>query len=237
MSSEIRSVRGAQGEHLAARTALPLEAFSRSSQTAARLSVAAAALFLLLLAALHVLEPEIDPAWRMISDYELGRYGAVMVLAFVSLAVSTASLGIALRSEVHTIVGYLGLGCLLACAIGLLGGGIFTTDPITATRDQLTVHGTLHGLSALVGMSSMPFAAGLIVWSLAHQTAWTALRPRLFGAVGLLWLGLVVFGLSIAVLLPRGGGTFGPEVVVGWQNRLVMVAYTGWLLTVGWRIA
>ena len=47
--------------------------------------MAAAALFLSLLVALHVFKPEVDPSWRMISDYELGRYGFVMVLAFVSL--------------------------------------------------------------------------------------------------------------------------------------------------------
>jgi Protein of unknown function (DUF998) len=204
---------------------------------AARLAVAGATLFLLALAALHLLEPEIDPAWRMISDYELGRFGGVMVLAFVSLALSTASLAVALRAYLHTVVGYVGLGCLLACAVGLLGGGVFTTDPLTATSEQLTMHGTLHGLSALVGMASMPFAASLIGWGLARNRAWATARRWLLGAPRLIWLSLIVFGLSIVVLLPRGGGTFGPGVVVGWQNRLVMLAYCGWLITVGWHTA
>lgn len=31
--------------------------------------------FLLLLASLHLIEPEFDPSWRMISEYELGKYG------------------------------------------------------------------------------------------------------------------------------------------------------------------
>jgi len=31
-----------------------------------------APLFLALLPLLHILEPEIDPSWRMISEYELG---------------------------------------------------------------------------------------------------------------------------------------------------------------------
>jgi hypothetical protein len=198
--------------------------------------MAAAALFLLLLAALHVLKPEVDPSWHMISDYEIGRYGFVMVLAFVSLAVSSVSLFIAIRPQVHTVAGYIGLAGLLACSVALLGGGIFTTDPITTPSDQLTTPGTLHGLSALVGISSMPFAATLISWSLTLNTAWAPVRGRVFGAVGLIWLSLVVFGVSIAVLLPRAGGNFGPEVVIGWQNRLLMVTYCVWLTTVGWRI-
>jgi len=43
------------------------------SEAAARVSFAAAATFVVLLAALHVLEPEFDPSWRFISEYELGR--------------------------------------------------------------------------------------------------------------------------------------------------------------------
>jgi Protein of unknown function (DUF998) len=222
---------------MAAESAPVLTTFSRTSQTAARLSMAAAALFVLLLAALHVLKPEVDPAWRMISDYELGRYGFVMVLAFGSLAVSSASLFVAIRPHAHSVAGWIGLCCLLACSVALLGGGIFTTDPITAPSDQLTTHGALHGLSALVGVASMPFAASLISWSLRLNLTWARARGRLFGAVGLVWLSVVVFGVSLAVLLPRGGGKFGPEVVIGWQNRLIMVTYCVWLVVVGWRMA
>jgi Protein of unknown function (DUF998) len=222
---------------MAAKSAPSLTTFSRTSRTAARLSTAAAALFVLLLAGLHVLKPEVDPAWRMISDYELGRYGFFMVLAFGSLAVSSASLFMAIRPHAHSVVGWMGLCCLLVCSVALLGGGIFTTDPIGAPSDQLTTHGALHGLSALVGVASMPFAASLISWSLMLNPIWAPVRGRLFGAAGLVWLSVVVFGLSVAILLPRGGGKFGPEVVVGWQNRAIMVTYCVWLVVIGWRMA
>jgi hypothetical protein len=53
-------------------TAKPVTAIS---QTAARLSLAAAATFLVLLVALHFIKPELDPSWRMISEYEIGDYG------------------------------------------------------------------------------------------------------------------------------------------------------------------
>jgi hypothetical protein len=41
-----------------------------------------AALSLLMLLLLHLLEPELDPAWRMISEYEIGRFGWLVRLAF-----------------------------------------------------------------------------------------------------------------------------------------------------------
>ncbi len=59
---------------------------------AARLSLVAAALFLVLLAALHLLKPEYGPSWRMISEYAIGQNGWIMTLAFIALAVSYASL-------------------------------------------------------------------------------------------------------------------------------------------------
>ena len=45
-------------------TAKPVAA---SSRTAARLSFAAAGTFLVLLATLHLIKPEFDPSWRVIS--------------------------------------------------------------------------------------------------------------------------------------------------------------------------
>ena len=34
------------------------------------------------------------------------------------------------------------------------------------------------------------------------------------------------------VLLPANDGVFGPETPLGWPNRLLMVTYVGWSLTV-----
>ena len=53
------------------------------TSVAAQLSLVAVGAFSLLLVLLHVLKPEIDPSWRMISEYEIGRYGWAMRLAFV----------------------------------------------------------------------------------------------------------------------------------------------------------
>src|SRR5215213_558078 len=158
-------------------TAIPL--------TAARLSFAAATIFLVLLAALHLIKPELDPSWRMISEYEIGRYGWVMVLAFLSLAFSCISLFVALRSQVRTVGGKIGLALLLVSALGMTIGAIFTSDPVPASQDELTTHGNLHGLAALLGIPSFPIAAALISWSLARNQAWSPARRPLLWTVGL----------------------------------------------------
>jgi hypothetical protein len=203
------------------------------SSTAARLSFAAAATFVGLLASLHFIKPELDPSWRVISEYALGNYGWIMVIAFLSLAVSCVSLFVAIRSQIRTLGGKIGLAFLLIAAAGLIIAAIFTTDPITASRDELTTHGNLHGLGAALG-TGFPIAAALIGWSLARNQAWSPARRSLLWAAGLAWMGFLVFALSMVVMFPDDG-TFGPDVLIGWPNRFMMVAYSAWLMVVAWQ--
>ena len=203
------------------------------SLTAARLSFAAAATFLVLLAALHFIKPELDPSWRVISEYALGDYGWIMMLAFLSLALSCVSLFVAVRSQARTIGGKIGLAFLLVAAAGLIVAAVFTTDPITASRDELTTHGNLHGLGAALG-TGFPIAATLIGFSLARNRAWSAARRSLLWSAGLTWIGFLMFALSMVVMFPDDG-KFGPDVLVGWPNRFMIVAYSVWLMVVAWR--
>src|SRR5215217_8551622 len=146
---------------------------------AARLSFAAAVTFLVLLAALHLIKPGFDPSWRMVSEYEIGRLGWIMQLAFLSLSLSCVALSVAIRPHVRTIGGRIGLALLLICAAGMTIAAVFATDPTTATRDELTTHGNLHGLGTLLGIPGFPIAATLTSLSLARNRAWAPARRSL----------------------------------------------------------
>jgi Protein of unknown function (DUF998) len=202
------------------------------SQTAAPLSFAAATLFLVLLAALHLLKPELNPSWHVISEYAIGRYGWIMVLAFLSLATSLVTLFITLSSQLRTIVGRIGLGLLLLSAAGMTIAGIFSTDPITAVEGTQTARGSLHELGALLDVT--PIAALMISLSLARNPAWFSARRSLLWTAGLPLLGLVLFIVSTTVMLTQNDGEFGPEVLIGWPNRFLVVTYCAWLMTVAW---
>jgi hypothetical protein len=85
-------------------------------------------LFVALLGLLHVLEPAFDPRWRFVSEYALGRYGWLMSIAFVALAVSLAAGALAVRRDVHDWIGYLGLfGLAPAASRARLPGARFGT--------------------------------------------------------------------------------------------------------------
>src|SRR5215204_7151939 len=126
------------------------------SRTAALLAFAGAATLVVLLAALHFIEGELDPSWHFISEYAIGDYGWMMVVAFLSLALSYVSLFVAIRSQLRTIVGRIGLALLLVSALGLIIAAIFTTDPITVSEDALTTGGTLHNLGGTFGIALAP---------------------------------------------------------------------------------
>lgn len=208
---------------------------STISPAAARLSFTAAVAFLVLLAILHVIKPDYDPSWRFISEYLIGDYGWVMMLAFFFLALSCAALFAAVRSQVGATGGKIGLGLLLIVAASLIAAGIFTADPITAKPDELTTHGNLHGLAAMVGIPGLPIAAVLISRSLVRNQSWSSAGRSILWTAHLIWISVVaMFVYLFVVVIPRPGG-FGPDLSIGWLNRLVVLTYCGWLMTVAWR--
>jgi Protein of unknown function (DUF998) len=196
------------------------------SPTAARLSFAGAATFVVLLAALHFIKPELDPSWHFISEYAIGEYGWIMVLAFLSLAIGYVSLFVSLLSQLQTIAGRIGLALLLVSALGLTIAAIFTTDPITVSENAVTTEGTLHNLGGTLGIA-MPFAAALIGWKLARNPAWSSAKRPILWATGLALVAFLVSFVSVGVMVSLSGGEFGPDVLV----RLALLAPV--LLAVG----
>jgi hypothetical protein len=192
------------------------------SFTAARLSIASAAATLVLLAALHVLSPEFNPSWRMVSEYALGDYGWVLALIFLTWALSCVALFFALKPHIQTIGGKIGLFFLIAAAVGMGMAAIFD------------VSHNLHGLAAMIGMPSLPIAAMLTSLSLARTPAWSPARRTLLWTAQLPWISLVLMFTIVFIGLSQSNGEFGPHILAGWPNRFMFVAYCAWLSTAAW---
>jgi len=188
------------------------------ARQAALLSIGGISLFVALLAALHLLRPDLAPSWRFISEYELGPYGALMRVAFFALAVGTFGVAVALASQVPRLAGYLGLLQLALSAAGMVLAAIFVPDP----RHHL------HDLGAM--LDQIPFAALFLAWSLSGNVRWASRRRSQWAMALLPLLGLVVFMVSMGVMLPRNGGRPGPTVLVGWQNRFMILTQCAWML-------
>lgn len=196
---------------------------------AARLSIISGTLFVLLLGSLHLLEPEYDPTWRFISEYALGSFGWLMNLAFLSLACSLISAGVAIMTQTRTVAGYVGLAILGMSAIGLFIAGIFNTDSMDAGQAGATFSGNMHVLGASLDFT--PVAALLLGFSLAYNQAWRPIRARLFISAGITLVATAAFFVTMPPDFQ-----FGPGVLTGLAGRLLLVSYVGWLLTVGLQV-
>lgn len=201
---------------------------------AAYVALAGASLFLILLFLLHFIEPEFDPSWRFISEYSLGNYGWVMKLAFFSLAVSCAALFAAVKPEIETTGGKIGLAALLITAAGLFIAGVFDGDPVTMAKSEPpTTHGILHSIGATLGIPGLPIAAVLISRSLTrHSQSWLRHGRLLRWTAHLTWLSVLAMIAYVIAVIPKTG--FVEGVKSGWFNRLVIVSYCLWLMTAAW---
>lgn len=198
---------------------------------AEKISWYAAIIFLLLIAALHFIKPELDPSWRFLSEYAIGDNGWLMQLAFFCLSISCFACFLSIRPQVKTRAGKTGAWLLFIVAISIIAAAIFVMDPVTAAKDELTIHGNIHGLASMVGVPGLSVASLLVSFSLtAGQPSKKSLIIflRLAALFTLFCLGVLI--VTVATGLSRTGGKFGPDVWAGWSNRLLVISWCIWLM-------
>jgi len=178
----------------------------------------AGAAAVVLLVALHVLTPEFNPSRRMVSEYALGEFGWVLSVMFLAWALSCLSLFFAIKPQISTLDGKIGMGFLLAAVAGMTMAAI------------LDIRHSLHGLSAMIGMPSFLIAAALISKSLLRNPAWRSARRPLLWTASLSWLGFVLMILALFIGLSQNGGQPGPGALIGWPNRLLVVSSCAWVM-------
>jgi hypothetical protein len=200
--------------------------------SADRLAVAFPAAFLGILFLLHFLEPEFNPLWRMISEYELGRFGWMMRLAFFCWGLGVLFLLLALWPSIRTAAGRIGRAWLVLIVVALFGAGIYVTNAITDTT--LSTVNSLHTLSGAFVILTFPVASTLVVRSLLRNKEWAPFRRQLFWLELLVWLGMLVFFGSIIVsdAINPGAGRAGPQVYLGWPNRFLVTVYAAWIIVI-----
>lgn len=198
-----------------------------TSSIAAGVTFGGAVAFLLILAALHVLKPQLDPSWRLISEYAIGRHAWLMSVAFVSLSASCFALVFVLGLSKGSMA-------LAVVALGALGSALFVADPTETPWMSQTSNGRLHTVSATLFVLGFPPATTLVGWNLSGDQTPASLQSLLAWISLIVWAGFLVFIGSI-IFYGAPKCRFGPQVRIGWQNRLMMVIYLTWLMIVAWK--
>ena len=179
---------------------------------AARLSIAAAGACLLLLASLHVLSPEFDPSFRVVSEYANGQYGWVLSLMFAAWAVSSWALAVAIWPQVQTRSGRIGVGFLAVAGVGEAMASVFD------------INHPLHGLAGLLGVGGLPVAAMLISPVLIRIPGWSDAKRVVLWTANLTWVALALMIVALIVI--------HQVTIVGYPNRMLVVLYCVWVMTV-----
>lgn len=179
----------------------------------------------LMVAALHVLCPELNPFVRAMSDYVHSRYGALMTVAFAGLGSSLFALAEATRQIASSALQYSG-GILLAFAgAAILLAGIFPIDDTPDGRFN-TARGAVH---AVAGYVLSPLLVGAM---LCLSAPWNRigddlrLQAVILGSAAVNALAFVALWTANHNRLPIGG--------IG--QRLFMALVCGWLLLTSIRL-
>lgn len=195
---------------------------------AAYVAMAAVAVSCAALILLHVVSPEFQPSWRMVSEYANGRQAWLLLLVFLAWALSSFALAAALWPLWASTLGKAGLVFLAFAGVGQAMGGLFD------------INHKLHGPAAMIGIPSLCVAAVLLTLAMSRHTdmiappAWSAHLPWIAFA-----LMLGAFALFFAALQSAGvdvSGQAGPlkelppgvTGYVGWANRLIFVSSYLW---------
>lgn len=199
---------------------------------AARLAFGAAAATLLLLASLHILSPEFDPSFRMVSEYALGHYGWVLSLLFLAWGISAWALAVALWTQVKTKAGKVGLWFLVIAGLGEALASVFDIT-----------HDVGHSIAGVLGIGGFPIAALLLSISLGRLSTWRSAKKPLLWLANLNWISVVLLGVTLVLMtvqfaqvygghLPQQAPAHLPTGVLGldgWADRLIVLSNCLWV--------
>jgi hypothetical protein len=199
-------------------------------------SIVFASVFLAILFLLHILKRELDPAWRMISEYEIGRFGWMMRLAFFSWGASVLALLITIWPYLQPISGTISRWWFVLIVIALFGAGIFKTNPITENTPNRV--NTIHTICGAIVILTFPIAVTLAVRSLLRNPLWSASQGQLIFGTVLTWIGVVAYFASIIIsgiinpsaVSKSSADKDGPHIYQGWPNRFMVVTYIIWII-------
>jgi hypothetical membrane protein len=204
----------------------------------ALLAMVTAAATLLLLVCLHILSPEFDPSFRMVSEYALGHYGSLLSLMFLAWGMSAWALALALWSQVKTRAGKVGWWFLVIAGLGEALASIFDIT-----------HDPGHSIAGILGIVGFPIAALLLSVSLGRTQAWHGARLPLLWMANLNWISVVLLVATLVLMtvqfaqvygghLPQHAPAHLPAGVLGldgWADRLIVLSNCLWVFVAAWQ--
>jgi len=180
--------------------------------------------------------PDYNPLRHSISTLALGsEFGWIQILNFVIAGLLTMAFAVGVRRVLRPQNGSTWGPLLIGLyAVGLLGAGLFVTDPdagyppgTPAKIEDPSLHGVLHNLSAGLGLPALLAACFVYArWFAARNERGWALYSAVSGAVFLISIVLASYGFPRTGGLGEVGGLFQRvSVVSGWVWLTALAIY------------
>jgi hypothetical protein len=169
----------------------------------------------------------------MVSEYATGPNRWIFVVCFLALAVGNASLSVALKSQVRTRMGWIGIALLLLSTLLLASAAMLSASPRWTQQEALPSSGLMLGISSMIEVPGGVLGVLLLSLALRKRALWIAMP--LLGLAVVAWIS---FGLMVASPLVASDPltTDGPGIA-GLANRTLIVAYGIWLMSAAWPLA
>jgi hypothetical protein len=202
---------------------------------AAKLSVITAWMAIAALLALHFASPEFSPAWRMVSEYANGKFEWLLVIFFISWGLSTWFAAWFLWFYTTSVPAKAGVVLLVVSGAGEIMAAFFN------------VNHPMHGNAGTLGIPTFIIAALLISYHLKKKEEWKENKATLLWAAHATWISLLLIVVTMIVMIAgfkNAGFAIGPGQkpplalpngvtgLVGYANRILIIAYLFWLLFV-----
>jgi hypothetical protein len=168
------------------------------------------------------------PLGMYVSALSLGTRGWIQITNFIvfGLLLLIFTLGVASEFQ-NGKASKAGPLLLLIIAIGFLFSGPFVMDPMGTLRDQMSVHGTLHGILGGIVFSLMPVSCFVFLRRFREDRKWHYLHKWTLSLGMIITVAVAV--LTIATKLPAVQQAFIDWL--GLIQRAAIVPYMIWLFS------
>lgn len=174
------------------------------------------------------LRPGYQPLRMYISELSLGPRGWIQIVNFIVFGLLLLVFTRAIAAEFQSgKAARARIVLLTILAISFLVSGPFVMDPVSTPPDQMTLHGTLHGIFGGIVFTLMPISCFVFLRRFREDPKWQSLQwPTL--ALGTISAVAVVL-LTVATKLPTQNVFNGFHEWIGLIQRTAIVPFMIWL--------
>jgi hypothetical protein len=199
-------------------TMMESQGSSRMTMVLALLTIVGIAVYLLNLAALHFLRPDVNPMLEPMSNYAVGPYGFLLTAADIGGGLAALALTVGLYLSIAPPGrSYVGLFLLGLYGVSVLLAGIFPID----VGGETTTFGIIHNIVGNISFFGFPIGVILLSLGMGKDERWRSFR-RTALAVSVL--------VVLTVILTMVGFNIG--IGFGLTQRLANVTALAWMLLV-----